>query len=301
MKISKQSLHQLLERRMDADEEIGYLIKIIFEIRIDHPTLNCRAMYYKIQPQKIGRDRFEALCKELGFTVEVRRNRTRTTNSTGVVRFENLLQSLVLTNINQAWSSDITYFEVSGTFYYITFILDCFSRKIVGHSTSKRLTTEQTTLSALKKAIQTRENQIPEGLVFHSDGGGQYYDKDFLKFTNQYKIKNSMCEMAYENGKAERLNGTIKNNYLVRYTIKTFEDLVKKVDHSVTLYNEGRPHKSLKYKTPNQFEKEVLLLVEQTKPKMTKSFDANYQILGASSPLKSEQTKPQNQNVFSAN
>lgn len=301
MEISKQSLHQLLGRRMNANEEIGYLTKIIIQIRLDHPTLNCRAMFYKIKPESMGRDKFELLCKELRLNVEIERNFKRTTNSSGVIRFENLLHSITLTSINQAWSSDITYFEVSDTYYYITFVLDCFSRRIIGHSTSKRLTTEQTTLSALKMAVKTRNNKIPEGLIFHSDGGGQYYDKDFLAITSQYKIRNSMCEMAYENGKAERLNGTIKNNYLAHYTINNFEELVKKVDHAVALYNNERPHKALKFKTPINYEKEILFLEQQTKPTMTKSFDAKLQILGASSPLKSEQTKPQNQNVFSAN
>jgi transposase InsO family protein len=257
-------------------------------------------MYYKIQPQSIGRDKFESICLEYGFYIERTRCRYRTTDSTGVIRFNNLLETITLTSINQAWSSDITYFEVSNVFYYITFVIDCYSRRILGHSTSKHLTTEHTTLPALQKAIKKRGMEIPPGLILHSDGGGQYYDKEFLNFTGQHKIRNSMCEMAYENGKAERINGTIKNNYLVFYEIKTFDQLVKSVDRAVILYNTERPHKALKYKSPIQYEKELLFLNQQTKPKMTESFDAKSQIFGASSPIKSEQTKPQNQDVFNA-
>lgn len=300
MNTSKQGLHQLIERRMRTCEEVEFLRKIIVDIRLDHPTLSCRAMYYKIQPQSVGRDKFELLCKDLGFSVEQKRSLHRTTDSTGVIRFDNLLESMILTQINQAWSSDITYYEVTSVFYYITFIIDCYSRKIVGYSTSKRLTTEQTTLPALRMAMKNRAYKVPPAMVFHSDGGGQYYDKGFLKYTMQYKIRNSMCEMAYENGKAERINGTIKNNYLCHYKINTFEELVKSVDRAVALYNNDRPHKSLKYKTPDNFEKETLLLAQQTKLTMTESFDAKIQILGASSPKKSEQTKPQNQDVISA-
>lgn len=300
MNTSKQGLHQLLERRMHVCEEIEFLRKIITDIRSDHPTLSCRAMYYKIQPQSIGRDKFELLCKELGFSIERKRSLHLTTDSTGVIRFENLLGSIILTHINQAWSSDITYYEVAEVFYYITFIIDCYSRKIVGYSISKRLTTEKTTLPALQMAIKNRAYKIPVEMIFHSDGGGQYYDKEFLKYTSRYKIKNSMCEMAYENGKAERVNGTIKNNYLIHYKINSFEELVKSVDRAVSLYNNDRPHKSLKYKTPNDYEKEILLLTQQTKPMMTESFDAKSQIFGASSPKNSEQTKPQNQDVISA-
>lgn len=301
MKISKQSFHQLLNRRMLFNEETGYLAQIIIQIRKDHPTLNCRALYYKIQPQHIGRDRFEQFCREFEFNTGIIRNYKRTTNSSGVIRFDNLLVSLTLSGLDQAWSSDITYYEVSGVFYYLTFIIDCFSRRIIGHYTSKHLFTEQTTLPALKMAVKTRGNLIPIGLIFHSDGGGQYYDKKFLEYTNLLKIRNSMCEMAYENGKSERVNGTIKNNYLAHYNIKTYSDLIEKVDLVVSLYNTDRPHKALNYKTPVQYEKEILFLSQQTKLKMTKSFDAKDQIFEGIEPSKSEQTKLQNQNVFTTN
>jgi putative transposase len=285
---------------MRTNEEVQYLIKIMVEIRSDHPTLSCRAMYYKILPQSIGRDKFELLCKESGFYIERKRRLHRTTDSTGVIRFENILETINVTYINQAWSSDITYFEVAEVFYYITFVIDCYSRKILGYNTSKHLTTEQTTLPALRMAIKNRGMIVPPGLILHSDGGGQYYDKEFLKYTGQHKIRNSMCEMAYENGKAERINGTIKNNYLVFYKIETFEQLVKGVDRAVSLYNKERPHKALKFKTPNEYEKNILILEQQTMLTMIGSFDAKYQIFGASSPQESEQTKPQNQGVISA-
>jgi len=217
-----------------------------------------------------------------------------------VIRFENHLAGLVLTNVNQALSSDITYFDICGKFHYITFIIDCYSRMILGYSVSKRLTTEQTTLPALQMAIKARGGKIPPGTIFHSDGGGQYYAKEFVSITTKYQMVNSMCEYPWENGKAERINGTIKNNYLKHLKIKTFDELIKNVDHSVSLYNEGRPHKSLKYLSPLAFEKKHLLLVQQTTPKMTESFDAITKKERASSPFLLEQTTPQIQDVISA-
>lgn len=247
---------------MKATEEIAYLSLLILKVRADHPTLSCRAMFYKIAPE-MGRDRFEKLCSELGFNIERKIFRPKTTESIGVIRFENLLINMRLTWTDQAWSSDITYFEVEGRYYFITFIIDCYSRRILGHATSRRLLTEQTTLPALKRALKTRNYKIPKGIIFHSDGGGQYYDKNFLSLTQQYKMRNSMCEYAYENGKAERLNGIIKNNYLIHYQIKTYEQLVHCVDRSVQLYNKERPHKSLKYLTPIKFENETINLNTQ--------------------------------------
>ncbi len=57
-----------------------------------------------------------------------------------------------------------------------------------------------------------------------------------------------MCEYAWENGKAERINGVIKNNYLKHRNINTYEELVKEVDRSVYLYNSDKPHIELKRK-----------------------------------------------------
>ncbi len=261
--LTKQGVHKMINRYLKQEEEIILLMPIIKEIREDHPTISCRAMYYMINPVTIGRDKFEKICKDLGFVIERKTKYIRTTDSTGVTKFDNLTIDLKLSDIDQMYSSDITYFKVGNVFYFITFILDCFSRRILGQSVSSRLFTEQTSLPALKMALKNKGVKIKEGIIFHSDGGGQYYDKEFLALTRKYKLKNSMCEFAWENGKAERINGVIKNNYLIYRKIETLEDLVKEVDRAVTLYNNEKPHKNLKYMTPNNFEKQLVSLSSQ--------------------------------------
>lgn len=212
--ISKQAVHKYLERSDKHQEEQMQLLGIIHDIRKDHPSMGMRDLYYKIRPTTMGRDAFERFCKSMGLMSSLPRSYRRTTDSSGVIRFDNLMMDQLITDIDQIWQSDITYYELNGSFYYITFILDAFSRRIIGHNTSERLHTEHTTLPALKMAIKTRGEKKLEGLIFHSDGGGQYYDKNFLSLTRKYEIRNSMCEYAWENGKAERINGVIKNNYL---------------------------------------------------------------------------------------
>jgi len=290
----------MLDRRMHYNEEVGFLSKIVHEIRQDHPTLSLRAIYFKIKPVGIGRDKFEHLCAIWGYSIERNVSFRRTTNSDGVIRFDNLLSTEVLNDIDQAYCSDITYFEVEGMFFYITFILDCYSRRILGHSVSKRLITEATTIPAIEIAIKTRGGKLGAGAIFHSDGGGQYFDKIFLEITKTQNLRNSMCEYPWDNGKAERINGIIKNNYLMHWNIRSFDALLKNVDRAVKLYNEERPHKSLNYLTPVDYEKKQLNLIQQTKPMMTESFDAINKSNGGIEPLRLEQTKPQNRNVFSA-
>jgi transposase InsO family protein len=261
--ISKQGFNQYWHRHNRHAEEQAYIIELIRDIRKDHPTMCCRYMYYKINPVFMGRDRFEALCRAHGFTAKRKRSPHRTTDSSGVKRFDNLVEDLTLNRINQVWSSDITYFDINGSYYYLTFIVDCYSRKILGHSVSSRLLTQQTTLPALQMALKHRSNVIPPGMIFHSDGGGQYYDKCFLELTDAYQIRNSMCKMAYQNGKAERVNGTIKNNYLRHWKINSLSDLTRSVDRAVRLYNQEKPHSSLNKMSPKQFENRLLKLDSQ--------------------------------------
>ena len=264
--ISKQAFHQKMDRFQLLKSEQGQLLLLIYQIREDHPTMGMRDMYYKLMPESMGRDAFEAFCKSEGLMSKRTKNWHRTTDSSGVIRFDNLLIDVDVVRINQVWQSDITYFEVNQRFYYITFVIDAFSRKIVGYHVSQRLTTEQTTLPALKIAIKQREKekQSVDGLIFHSDGGGQYYDKEFLKLTGKYKIINSMCEYAWENGKAERLNGVIKNNYLIHRDINSFEELLREVDRSVYLYNFEKPHIELQRNSPIEFENSYIRNGKQT-------------------------------------
>lgn len=259
LNISKQAVHQhkvAVDRRM---EELGYVEMIVEQVRSDHPTMGIRDIYYMLNPEGIGRDRFEAVCRELGLSSVRMKSQCRTTDSSGVIRFENLLDGITILRINQVWQSDITYFEVMGRFYYITFIIDAFSRVIVGHSVSQRLFTEDTVIPALKMAVRFRKGASLDGLIFHSDGGGQYYSKKFLDLTRKLRIRNSMCIYSWENGKAERINGVIKNNYLIYRNISTYERLVKEVDRAVTLYNNEKPHIRLNRMSPTQFEKKYYL------------------------------------------
>jgi transposase InsO family protein len=126
---------------------------------------------------------------------------------------------------------------------------------IVGYSVSNSLQTQETTLPALYGALRNR--QPKRSLIFHSDGGVQYYCKSFLKLTESYGIKNSMCDVAYENAYAERINGTIKNQYLKGYNPQNFDELKQMTARAITNYNKVRPHQSLNNKTPANFEKQL--------------------------------------------
>ena len=114
-------LHQKLKSNAVTKQSEG-LLDQIREIRTVHPQMSSRLMYKKIQPDHLGRDRFEAYCFKQGFKVKVKRAFHKTTNSLGTTRFPNLAHGLTVTGVNQVWTSDITFYRIGERFYYLTLI-----------------------------------------------------------------------------------------------------------------------------------------------------------------------------------
>lgn len=242
---------------MRIQEQYHQLAEIMKQFREDHPGMSLRDAYCVIKPACIGRDRFEHYLQSQGFGVGRKKSFRRTTNSLGVIRFPNLIEGIKLTHVNQVWVSDITYFQIANKFYYLTFIMDLYSRRILGYSASNTLLTQDTTIPALQLAFKKRGTNRYPGLIIHSDGGGQYYCKAFRKLTESAKMINSMGKTAFENPHAERVNGIIKNNYLVYYVPESLRDLQKKLRKAVRMYNEQKPHAALKKLSPVVFERHL--------------------------------------------
>ena len=250
--IKKQNFHRKLNKQLAEKDQYGQLDKIVYKIRRDHPQMSAKKMYKLIGPQNIGRDKFLSYCKAGGWLIHRRKNYKRTTYSGE--RFSNKIAGKKFTAVNQVWVSDITYIEVNERFYYLTIIMDLYSRKIIGHQISKTLKTKSTTLPAIDKALRLRRKQDLKGLIFHSDGGGQYYEKTFVKLLRDKNIESSMSYSVYENAHAESVNGIIKNEYLRHYHISSFNTLSKLIHQVIKRYNNERPHGSLKLMTPQYVE-----------------------------------------------
>jgi transposase InsO family protein len=248
----------MFKRRRYKLEEQEQLIPLINEIRMDHPRMSARDIYLKLQPGCMGRDQFESFCMDSGYRLKQLRNYRVTTNSLGVTRFPNLIKDIKATRVNQVFVSDITYYDMGPKTYYLTLIMDLFNREVVGWSASDNLRTENTTIPALHKLVNIRGRVNIEGAILHSDGGGQYYCKEFKALTKDLKLVNSMTEeTVYENAHAERLNGIIKNNYLYPYGPTSITSLKRLLDKAVLMYNTGKPHKALGKLTPVEFKKTI--------------------------------------------
>jgi putative transposase len=251
--ISKQGHVQALQREKIWQEKTSLYVGLMYQVREMHPGMGLRKMYNQFRPEGIGRDAFIALGLEEGFRLSVRANPVRTTYSYKGHRYPNLLTGKRFTDVNQVWSSDITYFALEGRYYYIVLIMDVYSRRIVGYSLADNMRAENN-VAALKMALNLRGIQEYENkLIHHSDKGTQYISTDYTNLLEDFGIQVSMCQEVLENAHIERANGIIKNEYLHRWDIKNLKDLKNGLQKAVNNYNE-RIHNSLKGKTPNQFE-----------------------------------------------
>lgn len=251
--LSKQAHHKAVQRyRGQLEKEVIY-IRLMEQTREIHPGMGLRTMYDMLQPEGIGRDTFVALGLREGFRLKVLEKYTRTTYSIRS-RYRNLLADKWFTDVNQLWSSDITYLYCLDKFYYLVLIMDVYSRRIVGYSLADNMRAENN-LKALKMALDLRGiTDYQNQLIHHSDKGAQYVSDIYTETLENYGIQISMCNEVYENTHIERVNDTIKNQYLNRMQIENEHQLRRKVSQVIEIYNTMRPHQSPSRLTPVQYE-----------------------------------------------
>lgn len=232
-------------------------IEIVNQIRLRHPSMGARPLYYLLQPKWLGINKFERLISEAGLGIVQKKNWTKTTDSNHAYRkYGNLTNGLTINNINYLWASDITYWLESDRVYYLIFLMDVYSRRVIGHFASE----DMYAISALKvlnMAFVLRKRKYFQWLIHHSDKGSQYCATQYIKTLEEANISISMAGNSLENPYAERLNGIIKNQYLKHFNTCNYQKLRKSLNEAVWLYNNERPHSELGYMTPVFFEKQL--------------------------------------------
>ena len=151
--------------------------------------------------------------------------------------------------------SDITYIKCKEGFVYLSLTMDGYSRIITGYSLQRTLSREGP-LDALTQSVEfyKKYNYDVNGLIFHSDRGCQYVSKEMTSYEAKLGMITSVTQTGdpLHNAMAERLNGTIKNDWLYDYEAMTFEETKEAIDKVIQLYNNVRPHRSLGMRTPMQ-------------------------------------------------
>jgi putative transposase len=166
----------------------------------------------------VARCTVERLMGELGLE-GVRRGKAHktTTPTPSVARPADLVErNFAATRPNQLWVADLTYVATWSGFVYVAFVIDAFSRFLVGWQASRSLRTDLA-LDALEMAIWRRQGQL-DGLVHHSDRGSQYLS---IRYTERLAEAGAVTSVgsrgdSYDNALAETIIGLYKTELIRR-------------------------------------------------------------------------------------
>ena len=243
------------------------------------PRIGTRKLYYMLTETlqkhkiKIGRDKLFDLLEEYGMLVRRRkRKKVSTTDSNHPFRkYPNLIRELQPVRPNQLWVSDITYIRLIDEFCYLSLVTDAYSRRIVGYCLYPTLQKEGP-VSALKMALSSLPATTTDSLIHHSDRGRQYCCDAYTNVLTERKVIISMTEKGdpYENALAERVNRTMKEEFLLDKGFDSFELASAAVSNAVNIYNTQRPHDSCNHLTPNEAHKQQGLLPMRWKKRKKK-------------------------------
>lgn len=261
--MSRQNFYKGRTQRERQEVDAELIEQMVRAERSLQPRLGGKKLHHWLKPElekagvQIGRDRFFEVLEEKGLLLDPLPKSPRTTNSRhSLPVFGNVLAGMELSGPNQGWVSDITYVRTDEGFLYLSLITDAWSRKIVGHHAGDTLETEGC-LKALDKAVE----ELVSGMfpVHHSDRGCQYCSHLYTEKLREYGLGISMTEEmhCYENAKAERVNGILKQEYYLGGCFRTKKQAIEAVDQAVCLYNTRRPHLALNYKTPEMAHREL--------------------------------------------
>ena len=240
--------------RTEKERQEKLLKKAIADVAGRYPTYGYRRITKQLQREgwTVNHKRVSRLMRELGLLAKRKVRRKRTTNSVhGYKRYSNLVRELVVERPEQVWVGDITYIRLREEFVYLAVLMDVFTRSIRGWHLDRTME-KSLTITALEKGLK---QYVPE--IHHSDQGVQYAANAYVQLLEENGIAISMAGVgkAYENGYAERLMRTIKEEEVDLSEYRNFNEVYERIEEFLEeVYMKKRIHSSLSYLTPSEFE-----------------------------------------------
>ena len=155
---------------------------------------------------------------------------------------------------DRLWVADITYVRTWEGWLYLSFVLDTYSRRVVGWSMANNLNTDLV-LDAVSMAIYARRPR--PGLIHHSDRGSQYTSVEFGSWLREEGLLPSMGSVAdaYDNSMAESFVSTLKRELIHRHSWPSRQTARTAIfEYIEGFYNTRRRHSALGHLSPSDYE-----------------------------------------------
>ena len=252
---NRQVYYRSKSRVAHHQQRAEIVISLVQAVRLKMPRLGGKKLYHILEGELkdlgVGRDKLYDILRANHLLIKPKRQYHITTNSHHRFRkHKNLIKGLSVSRPEEVWVSDITYIGDRVQPQYLALVTDSYSKKIVGYDVSDSLSTAGAA-RALKMAIKGRDYR-EKRLIHHSDRGLQYCSDQYQELLEKNKIKCSMTEQydPYENATAERINGILKQEFILGIKVKDLELMKCLVKESIKIYNSDRPHLSCQMHTP---------------------------------------------------
>ena len=272
--VSRQKYYRQIKSEAHYRAKAEAAVRLVSDIRMTMPRIGTRKLHSMLSEELaslgVGRDRLFAILKANHMLIAPIRSYHVTTNSHHRFhKHKNLIANMPITRPEQVWVSDITYIGNRTSNMYLSLITDAYSKKIVGYNLSDNLSAEST-LQALKMAQSNRKYKS-EALIHHSDRGIQYCSEAYQKRLKRYGITPSMTESydPYANTVAERVNGILKQEFLLEEMNLPMDLMKKVVSDCIFIYNNQRPHSSCAYHTPEWMHSQRDVIIKTYKKTIT--------------------------------
>lgn len=178
--VPRSCLYAHRERAQRVDRERMALRSRVHELFVEsRSSAGSRSIMGMMREQGtvIGRFKVSRLMEELGLICKQPGGHAYKQATVERIDIPNRLnRQFVVDAPNQVWCGDITYVWAQGRWHYLAAVLDLFTRRVVGWAFSTRPDADQV-VRALNMPYEQRGR--PQGLMFHSDQGGQYASRKF--------------------------------------------------------------------------------------------------------------------------
>jgi transposase InsO family protein len=240
------------------DERLTRCIAEIHEA--NYCAYGYRRMWIALQRagEEVGRGRVARLMREAGIQGAKRRGRPwrTTTPDPAAHRRPDLVQrDFSATGPDRLWVGDFTYLRSWEGASFFSFVIDAFSRKVVGWQLASHMRTDLV-LDALRMALGQRERGADFQLVAHTDRGSQYTSADYTQELDDHGVLASVGTVgdAYDNAMAESFVDTFKTELIADRIWRSRSQLELAVVEYVSWFNNQRLHESLGDISPAEFE-----------------------------------------------
>jgi putative transposase len=263
LKVSKSGFYGWRDRAPSARIQADALLleKIVRIHRDSRETYGAPRIHFELRTLglRCARKRVARLMREAGlFGCGGRRRKAHTTLRSRTERISPA-PDLVKRNFtpegpDRLWVADITYVRTWEGWLYLSFVLDTYSRRIVGWSMANNLKTELV-LDAVNMAIYTRRPS--PGLSHHSDRGSQYTSVEFGGRLGEEGLLSSMGSVAdaYDNSMAESFVSTLKRELIHRHSWPSRQIARTAIfEYIEGFYNTRRRHSALGHLSPSEYE-----------------------------------------------